>query len=32
VVLASLPYQAVLDEDTEEWDGDNALPFEEDLE
>jgi hypothetical protein len=32
VVLASLPYQAVLEEDTEAWDDDNALPFGEDLE
>lgn len=32
VVLASLPYQSVLDEDNEAWDGDNELPFGEDLE
>ncbi|WP_340122672.1 hypothetical protein [Methylobacter svalbardensis] len=30
VVLAALPYQSVLDEDTEEWEDDNELPFEED--
>ncbi len=31
VVLASLPYQLVLAEDTEHWDDDNELPFGEDL-
>jgi hypothetical protein len=31
VVLASLPYQSVLNEVSEEWDDDNKLPFGEDL-
>lgn len=30
-VLASLPYQSVLDGDSEEWNDDNELPFREDL-
>ncbi|HEY8095566.1 MAG TPA: hypothetical protein VIE65_05665 [Methylobacter sp.] len=31
VVLAALPYQSVLEGDSEEWDDDNELPFGEDL-
>jgi hypothetical protein len=29
VVMASLPYQAVLNEDTEEWEDDNEVTFDE---